>query len=205
MQMGLVPYPYPFVVGAPDMYTRAVSTPMTLPMFLPSPHPHYRPTPSASPNTELKNISSELSDDRLLEDERRPRQSAVQIPRESPVHNSVYTSSVPARPAGMYIKEERSASPSPPAAVSLPSPSTEGTKDFINSLNEGAGGGSSWRPFSDKDSIQVKEEEKSPAIGPVRRTRASTRSKRSSAIAAADELDEESKVNDRGYFPRYVS
>lgn len=198
MQMGLVPYPYPFVVGTPDMYARALSTPMVLPS--PS-HSLYRPTPQASPNTELSNVSSEFYDDESLENERRPVQDRVQPPRDSPMYASVRNESLPAYHEGRYIKEESPEDTSPevsavPQEVSLPMASPE-TKDFMSSLVAG----SPWQPVSDSIGVHVKEEERSPVIGPLRRTRASTRSKRMSTIAV-DEQDEESKVSDRGYFPR---
>ncbi|XP_047495003.1 zinc finger and SCAN domain-containing protein 31-like [Penaeus chinensis] len=195
MQMGLLPYPYPFVVGAPDMYARTLSTPMVLPS--PS-HPLYRPTPQASPNTELSNVSSEFYDDESLENES-PVQERVQPPQDSPVYPSVRSDSLPAYHDGRYIKQESTEDAQPeasalPQEIRLPMASP----NFMNSLVAG----SPWRPVPDSIGVQVKEEERSPVIGPLRRTRASTRAKRTSAVSL-DELDEESKVSDRGYFPRY--
>lgn len=195
MQMGFVPYPYPFVVGTPDMYARALSTPMVLPS--PS-HPLYRPPPQTSPNTELSNISSGFYDDEALENERRHVENRVQLPRDSPTYGSLRTDNLP-------VYHEESTECAPPLAsvvkqeVSLPMASPETTRDsadFINSLVAG----SPWRPVSNSIGVRVKAEERGPEIGPLRRTR-STRSKRTSAIAV-DELDEESKVSDSGYFPR---
>lgn len=192
--MGFVPYPYPFVVGTPDMYARALSTPMVLPS--PS-HPLYRPAPQTSPNTELSN-SSGFYDDEALENERRHVENRVQLPRDSPTYGSLRTDNLP-------VYHEESTECAPPLAsavkqeVSLPMASPETTRDsadFINSLVAG----SPWRPVSNSIGVRVKAEERGPEIGPLRRTR-STRSKRTSAIAV-DELDEESKVSDSGYFPR---